>query len=368
MVTIVIFYYLECVFKKEESMISREKETKQKPLVSVLMGTYNTEEVILDAAIKSILNQSYNNLELIIVDDNTDIYDISEYILRYNDPRIKLLRNKQNMGLAASLNRAIDVAVGTYLARMDSDDISVETRLANQVLFMECNPDIKLSYSRAIVFGKSKYLRCDLWNNAEYRKASFLFKSGITHPAVMFDSKFIKEKNIRYDSGYKKSQDYELWTRIQEYGDVIKEIPHVGLYYRTSVTQASATGNNQEQRKYADTVRLREIKKLGLEPSDVELLCHRSLSVGEISSGIKIEEIESWCLKIIDANRRTARYKMSCLKIAISNQFLALPGARMSSAIRIFGLAVFFLVILKMKRKVIELFSMARVPDNIIKD
>ena len=329
---------------------------EQKPLVSVLMGTYNTEETMLDASVMSILNQTYKNIELIIVDDHSTIYDISEVMAKYEDDRIKLIKNNQNHGLAYSLNKAISHARGKYLARMDADDICVRTRIADQVEYMRRHPKIKMVYSRAIVFGVSKYLRCDLLNNMSYRKALFLFKNGITHPTVMFDTDFMKSNDIKYDETFKKSQDYELWPRIQEYGDVIKEIPKIGLYYRTSSTQASAAGKNQDQRSFADRVRTRELLKIGLVPNEVEYSCHHSLAIGEISEDLSVNDINKWCKRIIDANNVANKHTRLYINIVLADQYLALKETRLKDAYRLFGNAVFVLSVLKIKRKVLDLY------------
>ena len=92
-------------------------------LVSVIMSTYNTDSEMLKESINSILNQTYKNIELIIVNDGSNKDDL-KVIKSFNDNRIRVVNNKVNEGLAISLNKAIDISNGIYIARMDSDDIS----------------------------------------------------------------------------------------------------------------------------------------------------------------------------------------------------------------------------------------------------
>src|SRR4051812_25511698 len=97
------------------------------PVVSVVMAAYNEEKYIRDA-IESILSQTYTSFEFIIINDgSTD--QTEKIILSYSDPRIRYLKNSENLKLIASLNKGLKVAKGKYIARMDADDISISTRL-----------------------------------------------------------------------------------------------------------------------------------------------------------------------------------------------------------------------------------------------
>ena len=112
------------------------------PLVSVVMPVYNSEKYVAEA-IESILGQTFSDFELIIVDDGSQ--DRSPEIIREyerQDDRVRLLRQEGNMGVATARNRGIDEAGGEFLALMDSDDISLPTRLEQQLRFLQENPDI----------------------------------------------------------------------------------------------------------------------------------------------------------------------------------------------------------------------------------
>ena len=114
----------------------------KKPEISVIMSVYNGMPY-LQEAVKSILNQTYKDFEFIIVDDaSTD--DSLKYLKGINDKRIKILSNEKNLGLAVSLNKALNAARGEYIARMDADDISKPERLHIQLNFMELNPQIDI--------------------------------------------------------------------------------------------------------------------------------------------------------------------------------------------------------------------------------
>src|SRR4030042_6096810 len=128
---------------------------KKDPKISVIMSVYNglplgpqpktktASSAYLKEAVESILNQTYRNFEFIIVDDASR--DKSwDYLKSLKDRRIKLIRNKKNLGLAASLNIALRQAQGDYVARMDADDISLPNRFEEQIYFLQKNPKIDL--------------------------------------------------------------------------------------------------------------------------------------------------------------------------------------------------------------------------------
>ena len=117
------------------------------PEISVIMSVFNGARY-LKKSIESILNQSYEDFEYVIIDDGST--DKSKIIIEsFKDPRIKLISNKQNIGLAASLNIGIQVSKGKYIARMDCDDVSATKRLENQLEYLIKNP--KISGYRAMV-------------------------------------------------------------------------------------------------------------------------------------------------------------------------------------------------------------------------
>ena len=128
------------------------------PDISVLMPVFNSERY-LKTAIESILNQTFQDFELIIVDDGST--DASENIIRsFESEKIFSYKNAGNIGLIATLNRGIDLCRGKYIARMDADDVSLPTRLEKQFNFLKKNPEYALVGSNAErIDDKNKHLR-----------------------------------------------------------------------------------------------------------------------------------------------------------------------------------------------------------------
>src|SRR3989344_2688822 len=117
------------------------------PKVSILMGAYNASQYVR-SAIDSVISQTFPHWELLIINDcSTD--ETRAIIQSYHDPRLHLLENRQNLGLTKSLNIALGQAQGEYIARLDTDDISLPERLTTQVHFLESHPEIALVGSLA---------------------------------------------------------------------------------------------------------------------------------------------------------------------------------------------------------------------------
>lgn len=208
-------------------------------LVSVILPAYNASNYIREA-IESILNQTYNNFELIIINDgSTD--NTPRIINTYDDSRIKLINNEGNKGLIYSLNRGIDVSRGEYIARMDADDISHPFRFAKQIKVMNQNSDIVVCGTYINYFGASKgrFSRCHPKQHNEDIKKSLLIRSAFAHPTVMIRASILKKYGIRYDENFKSCEDYKLWIDLASYGTFIN-IPVPLLNYRVSNNQISS--------------------------------------------------------------------------------------------------------------------------------
>ena len=152
-------------------------------LVSVILPVYNSEKYIFEA-IESVLNQTYKNIEIIVIDDcSTDTS--AEIINNFNDNRIRYYKNEKNSGIVYSLNRAISLAKGKYLARMDSDDICLPNRIQEQVNFLNIHPEILIVSSWFMTFGDAegivKYC-CD----PDEIKCKLLYSLQLLHPGWMF--------------------------------------------------------------------------------------------------------------------------------------------------------------------------------------
>ena len=134
-------------------------EERPVPSISVVMPAYNAEKYLRED-IDSILAQTYDDFEFIIINDGS-IDRTKEIILSYSDPRIVYIENEQNSGICVTLNKGLDTAKGRYIVRMDSDDIALPQRLEIQVRYMDANPDVGVAGSMVERFYDNNALNHD---------------------------------------------------------------------------------------------------------------------------------------------------------------------------------------------------------------
>lgn len=199
------------------------------PKVTVLMSVYNTEEEFLREAIESILNQTFKDFEFLIINDGST-NNSEEVIKSYKDERIRYVLNEQNLRLIASLNKGLDLAQGEYIARFDSDDISLPTRLEEQVKFMDLHPEVGLLGTQYESFPK-KRISDGLTDSKVIKEALLVSSNQLGHPTVMIRTSVIREHNLKYDKDALHVEDYKLWLDISEFTE-IANLDKILLKYR----------------------------------------------------------------------------------------------------------------------------------------
>lgn len=184
--------------------------------LSIVMSVYN-EEKNVENAILSIMAQTYENWEFIILDDGSTDHTL-EVIERVSakDDRIKLLKNEGNFGLAYSLNKGISYSRGDYIVRMDADDVSLPNRLECQLTFLEKNADIDVLGAAAYYTKKPQYSEniVILPESHDEILSNIFKKCPFIHSSVMMRRSFLKETG-GYNNMLRRAQDYDLWLRGQ---------------------------------------------------------------------------------------------------------------------------------------------------------
>lgn len=194
----------------------------RKPLVSIIMPTYNRGHC-LPNAIESILSQTYPYFEFIIINDgSSDKTDAILNAYKKKDPRIKILRNDSNMGIVTSLNKALKIAKGKYIARMDDDDISLPTRIEKQVQYMDIHPDITV-LGTAIQLPNSNEIK-RLSSSSEESAILSLFQVPVYHPTTLIRHSFLKHHKLNYAPQYDAAEDTAFWYNIIEKGGKITNL------------------------------------------------------------------------------------------------------------------------------------------------
>ena len=212
------------------------------PLVSVIIPFFNAESTLLEA-VNSILDQSYEKLEIIIINDGST--DKSEQIIQsLNDDRIIYIKNEKNQGLIKTLNIGFENSTGQYIARMDADDISLKDRISKQVQYMEKNKSCVACGTKINYFGEkiNRFLSPLYYTTDRECKESLMIYPCFAHPSIILKTEIIKNNNIRYNENYKFVEDYKLWIDLCDYG-TFYNIPEELLNYRVSQTQTTSSSN-----------------------------------------------------------------------------------------------------------------------------
>ena len=213
------------------------------PEISVIMSVYNSE-VYLKEAIESILNQTFKDFEFIIINDGSSDNSL-RIISGFEDERIILI-NQKNKGIIASLNKGLETAKGEFIARMDSDDVSLPDRFEKQLKLMKsdnidiCGGDFTIINSSGISLKSYTTPRTH-----DLCSLSLLSKVPFAHPSVLIRSDFLKKHNLKYgQSNIKKAEDLDFWVRIHEKGGKFSNVNEVIFKYRILNNSLSGVNNS----------------------------------------------------------------------------------------------------------------------------
>lgn len=196
------------------------------PKVSVYMPVYNIKEEWLRASIESILNQTFTDFEFIIINDGST-NNAKDVILSYKDSRIRYIE-QENQGFIAASNKGLELAQGEYIAKMDSDDISLPSRLEKQVDYLNKNPDVGLVGVGFQLFDKSNITVIHP-ENVGY--LDFLKCTATT--IFMLRKSIIKKFNIKFRDEYIHAEDYDFYVNFLRYSN-IRNIQEILYMYRWS--------------------------------------------------------------------------------------------------------------------------------------
>lgn len=224
---------------------------KKEPKVSVIMAAYNSEKFI-EESINSILNQSFKDFELIIINDKSkdNTRNIVEGMQK-RDPRIILINNKKNGGPAKSRNNGLKIAKGKYIAILDSDDLSEKRRLETQYNYLEKNPNIFLVGSSAIFIdeGGRRLYKFKKYNRPKILSWRLPKSCGIIHSSVMY-----RNEGFLYDETFPCAQDYKFYLEALSKGKILTNLPYFLTKYRVSKGSISSS-KKKEQIYYREKVK-----------------------------------------------------------------------------------------------------------------
>lgn len=252
--------------------------TEKLPKVSVIMPSFNKAEYIRDS-INSILSQTLEELELIIIDDcSTD--NSVDIIKSIKDFRLRFYKNSKNEGISATRNKGIELSRGEYIALLDADDISPSYRLKDEAEYLDKNQDVMVVYGGCQEIdenGSQGKLYISPFQNPDFIRAKLLIRDIIPNGSCMYRKSFIIDNDILYEDGYYGMDDYLFWVRCSTKGKIVG-LPETLLYWRNFEhnTTNQLFDNQQRIDKYNEIHKI-ALQLNGFSLTDSELMLYNKV-------------------------------------------------------------------------------------------
>jgi Glycosyltransferases involved in cell wall biogenesis len=297
------------------------------PKVSIILPAFNAESFCA-GAVESMLGQSFADFELLLMDDcSTD--STWEILQSFNDSRIHLFRNKENIGITASLNKMLSLSKGEYIARMDADDLSLPGRVALQVEYLDAHPDIWVCGGFYIDSQGVNRTRRQLPTKNDEIRAGLLFECNLPHPFVMLNGAKFREHGLYYDKTKKSAQDYALWLRM------VCEFPSAGFANLPAVIgqyhkhdKAISTAKKGEQDKFAALSRIYALQHLGIAENEPFMVMHKYLCTAQVVDLPEtMGKIFQWAKMLLETNEKRGLFDKECFKAVVQERLIALSNA-----------------------------------------
>lgn len=291
------------------------------PLISVIMAVYNGEKYLVES-IESIINQTFQDFEFIIIEDGSNddsLRIIKEY--QNKDNRIRIIKNKENIGLPASLNRGLKIAKGKYIARQDADDISLSNRLEVQCNYMEDNPEID-------ILGSDNFY-IDIEGNIFYERSidEFDVKHLLLSEKTLFPhgTAFIRRSVFDdvgfYNESFIYTQDREYWMRSYIKNKKIYRLSKFLYKYRVTESQR----DKREERAIRDSINdiLLKSFRLGLITGVYHVEMNETRSILNRCNDKKNTDISGYWFSIARKalkSRKKGQYVRQCLLKSLNSK------------------------------------------------
>ncbi|MCF6171937.1 MAG: glycosyltransferase, partial [Bacteroidales bacterium] len=288
--------------------------------LSIIMPACNAGKHIAPA-IQSVLDQTYENFELIIINDGST--DNSKAVIEsFDDNRIKYFENEKNSGIVFSRNKGLKLAQGEYIGMLDADDIAHPEKFEKQITFLEQNHDFGMVGSWAkFIDGEGKRLpgAWKLKAKPEMIPSIMLFKNYFLQSAVLYRRECIEK--FSFKEGFDILEDYLIWLEIiRKYK--AWNLPEYLIDYR--LHPGGVTKMRQEEKREKEKMVFRiQLEKLGIDATDKEIKLHLLIRDDTpITKTGTLKSVEKWLLKISAANEALGVYNRKMLARTVFNRWL----------------------------------------------
>ena len=291
-----------------------------KPSLSIIMPVYNSGQ-FLSSAVKSVLEQSFQDFELIVINDGST--DNSRQVIQsFNDRRIVYLENERNSGIVFSRNKGLKKAKGSFIGMLDADDIAYRDKFEKQIRFLTENPDFGMvgSWVRFInMQGKRIRGGWKLKATPEEIPAIMLFKNYFLQSAVLYRKECLD--NFSFSEGFDILEDYLIWYHILKKHKAWN-LPEYLVDYRIhgeGVTKKHRQDRIEKEKRVFKIM----FKDMGIDTTSEDLDLQMIIRNGDpIRDKETLLSIEQWLLKIVTRNNKMELYNKVHLKHIVANRWL----------------------------------------------
>lgn len=293
------------------------------PIVTVLMPVFNGMEYLAEA-INSILQQSFKNFELLIINDGSTDGSI-DLIKSFTDTRIRIIQNEKNYGLVYTRNRGLKEARGKYIAMLDCDDLALSNRLSLQVNFLNQNPNYGLVGSQILMIdaGGQQVGKEDYNAHSDLIPSILFFNNYLAQSSVMIRQDLIK--NYEYQKEYPPAEDYDLWVRLSRVTK-IKILQKPLVKYRLHTNNVSVK-KAQEGAKAVKKILYNQLQELGLQPNATEFALHTTIANFEFEkSKAYLNNCAVWLMQVYEANLTAKIFPNNSFQRVLLNRFALICG------------------------------------------
>uniref|UniRef100_F4C876 Glycosyl transferase family 2 n=1 Tax=Sphingobacterium sp. (strain 21) TaxID=743722 RepID=F4C876_SPHS2 len=273
------------------------------PLVSVILPCYNTERHIAEA-LRSIMQQDYKNLEIIVLDDHSSdgSWEIIQN-LAAQDSRIRAVRNERNLQLIQTLNKGIQLARGQYIARMDADDISEPSRISTQIAYLKQHEEVDMVATCASYISETGFVLGRLNFHGCYNALSAAFVSmfdcPFLHPSIVIKGDLLRASGYPDQPEMHHIEDYALWIQLIQARHRLEIIPEKLMRYRISYRGVSQSNSKEQFSRGLAVATQYILNSLGLQ-ADVRLLSILRQGADKINSLDDLSAADNYLKELAD--------------------------------------------------------------------
>jgi len=282
--------------------------TSPTPPIAVVLPVYNGERY-LEVAIRSVLDQTFTNFELLVIDDGSTDRTL-EVLSSFSDPRLRIIRFPVHRGLVTALNTGIGESRSEFIARMDADDICMPQRFERQVAFLRAHPQIGLCGTWIRSFGDvTLEFRPPI--KPEAVRARLFFGWAMGHPSIMMRRDCLKQHGLLYDGNFRHVEDFDFFIRAAEVTN-LANVPEVLLHARVHPQEVSVV-HRAEQVPTEARLLVRQLRSLIPDASQEEESFHLRLLNGAVDAS-SLTQAGKWLMRLDRANQERSRYDQAAFR------------------------------------------------------